>query len=248
MRFHSLIVVPVISVLSVTAAVAQQTALPEAKDVVAQMVARDAERQTSLEGYAGMRRYILTNEHMHKRAEMVVRVSGDPDGTKHFEIVSENGWKAAQKHVLQKMLESEAETSRPAERTKTRLCSDNYEFQLVGAEKNGERTTYAIDVTPKRKEKYLFHGRIWVDSEDYALVRADGNPSKNPSFWTKSVHFVHTYEKNGAFWFPVTTDSVTEARLFGTTNLTIEYFEYRQRAAQHVPGNVVEVAQRGGQR
>jgi len=248
MRFHNLIIVAVVSAIAAISAGAQQAPLPDAKDVVARMVARDAERQGSLTGYAGMRRYILTNEHMHKRAEMTVRVNGDPDGTKHFEIVSENGWKAAQKHVLQKMLESEAETSRPAERMKTRLCSDNYEFQLVGTEKTGERMAYAIDVTPKRKEKYLFHGRIWVDSEDYALVRADGNPAKNPSFWTKNVHFVHTYEKNGEFWFPVTTDSVTEARLFGTTNLTIEYFEYRPNAAPGVPGNAMDVAQAGGDR
>lgn len=248
MRFHNLIVVSIVSAIAAISAAAQQAPMPDAKDVVSRMVERDAERQASLTGYSGMRKYILANEHMHKRAEMVVRVTGDPDGTKHFEIVSEDGWKAAQKHVLRKMLESESETSRPEERIKTRLCPDNYEFQLVGKEKAGERTAYAIDVTPKRKEKYLFHGRIWVDSEDYALMRADGNPSKNPSFWTKSVHFVHTYEKSGEFWFPVTTDSVTEARLFGTTNLTIEYFEYRPNAAPRVPGNAVNVAQAGGER
>jgi len=248
MRFHSLIFGLIISTGLAVSTGAQQGQPHDVKDIVARMLARDAQRQTSLDGYAGMRRYILTNEHMHKRAEMTVRVNADPDGTKHFEVVSENGWKAAQKHVLKKMLESEAETSRPEERIKTRLCADNYEFQLVGTEKTGERTVYAIDVTPKRKEKYLFHGRIWVDSEDYALVRADGNPAKNPSFWTKSVHFVHTYEKSGEFWFPTTTESVTDARIFGATNLTIEYFEYRPKAAPQVPGNIVEVAQRRGLR
>jgi hypothetical protein len=94
----------------------------------------------------------------------------------------------------------------------------------------------------------LFHGRIWVDTEDYALVRADGNPAKNPSFWIKTVHFVHTYEKSGEFWFPVTTESVTEARLFGTTNLTIEYFEYQPIVVPRVPETAVEVVQAGGQR
>lgn len=248
MRMRSLIIGSIVSTVFVTSAAAQQTSLPDVNDVVARMIARDAQRLTSLEGYAGMRRYIFTNEHMHKHAEMTVRVNGDPDGTKHFEVVAEEGWKAAHKHVLRKMLESEAETSGPEARAKTRLSAENYEFQLAGIEKTGDRTAYAIDVTPKRKEKYLFRGRIWVDCEDYALVRADGNPAKNPSFWTKSVHFVHTYQKNGEFWFPVTTESVTEARLFGTTNLTIEYFEYRPIAAPHMPGNVVEVAQRRGQR
>jgi hypothetical protein len=247
MRVHFLIgiaMLSVLSVLSATSTVAQDTSMLPASEIVARMVAHDAQRLASLEGYAGMRRYILVNEHMHKRAEMLVRVQGDLDGTKHFEIVSEEGWKAAHKHVLHKMLESESETSSPEARTKSRLSTDNYEFQIVGSEKTGDRTTYVIDATPKRREKYLFQGRIWVDAEDYTLVRAEGNPAKNPSFWTKSVHFVHTYQKSGEFWFPLSTESVTEARIFGTTDLTIQYFDYRSNALRPA-GNSVEIAQRG---
>lgn len=217
---------------------------PSAGDVVARMLASDALRQQSLSGYEGARRYVLVNDHMHKRAEMVVRVTGDPDGTKHFEIVSETGWKAAQKHVLRKMLESEEEASRPEARSKARLSLDNYEFQIVGMEELDARSAYAIDVSPKRKDKYLFRGRIWVDAEDYALVRADGNPAKNPSFWTKSVHFTHTYQKSGTFWFPSTTDSLTDARIFGATALKIEYFDYKPGTSAAV-SNGSEFAREG---
>jgi hypothetical protein len=239
MRFNTLITISFLSLVAGRSSVAQEASLPGAHDVVAQMLERDAQRQHSLEGYEGMRRYTLVNEHMGKRAEMLVRVRGDRDGTKHFEIVTETGWKAAQKHVLHKMLDSEAETSRPEERVKARLSPDNYEFQMIGSEKAGDRTVYTIDVTPKRREKYLFCGRIWVDAEDYALVRADGNPAKNPSFWTKNVHFVHAYEKSGPFWFPLTTESVTDARLFGTTDLTIEYFEYKPKTLTAPQDSVV---------
>jgi len=244
MRFHFLISIAMLSVLADASAAAQDPSLPKADEVIGQMVAGEAQRMISFEGYEGMRRYILVNEHMHKRAEMLVRVSGDPDGTKHFEVVTETGWKAAQKHVLRKMLESESEASRPEVRVKTRLSTDNYEFQIAGTERSGERVVYAIDIRPKRREKYLFEGRIWVDAQDFALVRAEGNPAKNPSFWTKSVHFVHTYQKSGAFWFPLTTESVTDARLFGTTDLTIEYFEYKPKKLA-APQDSVEVAQRG---
>lgn len=200
---------------------------PNVNDVVARMLASDAQRQQSQSGYEGARRYVLVNEHMHKRAEMVVRVTGDPDGTKHFEIISETGWKSAQKHVLHKMLQSESETSSPEARAKTRLCPDNYAFQMAGNERVEGRLTYAIEVSPRRHDKYLFTGRIWVDAEDYALVRADGDPARNPSFWTKRVHFVHTYQKSGPFWFPLSTESITDARVFGRTDLTIEYFDYK---------------------
>src|SRR6266404_824236 len=54
----------------------------------------DLARQSSIKGYAGMRRYVLENQKFHKRAEMLVQVQGDNDGTKHFEVVSQERRKA----------------------------------------------------------------------------------------------------------------------------------------------------------
>jgi hypothetical protein len=238
MKQHVLLSVVLFLLPAAALSTAQDSSLPTASEVVERMVQRDAQRQVLAQGYAGMRRYILENDGMHKHAEMLVRVNGDSDGTKHFEIISEQGWKAAHKHVLHKMLESESQTSAPEAREKTRLCSDNYEFHMVGLVV-GDRPAYAIDVKPKRKDKLLFEGRIWVDTEDYALVRAEGNPAKNPSFWTKHIQFVHTYEKRGGCWFPLSTESVTDAHIFGRTNLTIEYFDYKPNATQFAEGMAI---------
>jgi hypothetical protein len=225
--------------LPASVAVADESpSLPTATEIVTRMGSRDLQRQVSIEGYAGMRRYVLDNQKLHKRAEMLVQVQGDPDGTKHFEVVSEDGWKAAHKHVLRKMLESESETSRPEMRASTKLNLENYDFEVIGTEMVTDRPAYVLETQPKRKEKYLFRGRIWVDAEDYALVRAEGSPAKNPSFWTKSTHFVQTYQKNGALWFPRSTQSVTEAHIFGTTDLNIEYFDYSPKAT-HAANNSV---------
>ena len=101
------------------------------------------------------------------------------------------------------------------------------------------RSAYVLEVIPKRKEKYLFRGRIWVDAEDYALVRAEGNPAKNPSFWTKSTHFVQTYQKSGALWFAHSTQSVTNVRIFGAADVSIEYFDYAPKT--HTPGQMCHV-------
>jgi hypothetical protein len=220
------------------AAADESPSLPTAEEIVARMGFRDLQRQVSIEGYAGMRRYVLDNQHLHKRAEMLVQVQGDPDGTKHFEVVSEEGWKAAHKHVLRKMLESESETSHPEARAKTRINPENYDFKIAGTEVIDGRTAYVLEVSPKRKEKYLFRGRIWVDAEDYALARAEGQPAKNPSFWTKSTHFVQIYQKSGLLWFPRSTQSVTEAHIFGTTDVNIEYFDYAPKTV-HAPDNSV---------
>jgi outer membrane lipoprotein-sorting protein len=202
---------------------------PTAEEIVTRMAAHDLARQTSIEGYAGMRRYVLENEKFHKRAEMLVQVQGDQDGTKHFVIISQEGWGGAHKHVLRKMLESETETSRPELRASAKLTPQNYDFEFVGTELLGDREAYVLDVHPKRNEKYLFRGRIWVDAEDYALARAEGKPAKKPSFWTKDIHFVQIYQKRGRLWFPRSTQSVTEAHLFGTTDVSIEYRDYQPK-------------------
>jgi len=216
---------PILSLLvtPVFCTAAEGPNLPSANDVVAKMLASDAQRQQSLSGYEGARRYVLVNDHMHKSAEMVVRVTGNPDGTKHFGIVSEMGWKAAQKHVLRKMLESEEEASHPEARSKARLSPDNYEFQMVGTDELDGRSVYTIDVSPKRKEKYLFRGRIWVDADDYALVRAEGNPAKNPSFWTKRVDVVKQYGRVGGLRVPIRLDTTAEMRLVGKSTMTMIY-------------------------
>src|SRR5216684_1264261 len=217
MKNHFLLAALLLLPASVAAA-DESPSVPTATEIIIRMGLRDLRRQVSIEGYAGMRRYVLDNQ--------------------HFEVVSEEGWKAAHKHVLRKMLESESETSHPEARAKTRINPENYDFKMAGTEVIDGRTAYVLEVSPKRKEKYLFRGRIWVDAEDYALARAEGQPAKNPSFWTKSTHFVQIYQKSGLLWFPRSTQSVTEAHIFGTTDVNIEYFDYAPKTV-HAPDNSV---------
>lgn len=197
-----------------------------ADEVMARVAERDGQRERLGGGYSGSREYVLYNHRLNKRAEMVASVVCDTNGTKRFEVISEDGWKSANKHVLRKMLDSESETSQPDTRPKTRMVPGNYEFHLVGSEYLRGRSSYVIDAVPKRSDKYLFRGRIWVDAEDFAVARVEGQPAKNPSFWTRSVRFVQQYHKSGPFWFPLETTSFTEAMIFDGTDVTIRYFDY----------------------
>ena len=77
-----------------------------------------------------------------------------------------------------------------------RLAAANYNFRLVGTEKQNDRPCYVLDAEPKTKNKYLFRGRVWIDAEDAAVAHIDAHPAQNPSFWTTNVHFVHRYGEN----------------------------------------------------
>ena len=201
-------------------------ALPAADEVIARMIAHDSERQAALHGYTAIRRYVLENRDHHKRAEMLVRMICREDGSKQFEVVSADGWGGARKHVFPRLLEAEVEAARPDLRERSRITPENYTFEMVGREDVLGRPAYVIAIEPKTPNKYLARGRIFVDADEYAIVRVEGKPAKNPSFWVKSVHFVHDYDKSGSFWFPVSDRSMTDVRIFGATEMTIEYFDY----------------------
>jgi hypothetical protein len=200
--------------------------LHSADQVVARMIARDSERQAALHGYTAYRRYVLENRAHHKQAEMLVRMICREDGSKQFEVVSASGWSVARKHVFPRLLEAEIDAARPDLREHSRITPENYTFEIAGTDEVRGRLAYVISIEPKTQNKYLARGRIWVDADEYAVVRVEGQPAKNPSFWFKSVHFVHEYNKNGPFWFPVSDRSVTDARILGATEMTIEYFDY----------------------
>jgi hypothetical protein len=201
-------------------------AAPTADEIVTRMIAHDSERQAALHGYTAYRRYVLENRNRHKQAEMLVRMSCREDGSKQFEVVSEDGWGGAMKHVFPRLLEAEIEAARPDLRERSRITPENYTFETTGTDDVRGRLAYVVSIEPKTSNKYLARGRIWVDADEYAIVRVEGQPAKNPSFWFKSVHFVHEYDKKGPFWFPVSDRSVTDVRIFGTTEMRIEYFDY----------------------
>ena len=215
----------VIVLSAVTLASAQTSvSLPSSNDVVARMMQFDAQRQSELVGYTATRRYVAVNR--KRRAEMVVRITCSSDGAKQFSIVSEQGSSAIRKHVFYKLLNEEAEASRRGTRNSTRLTPENYDFQLIGQEALATGPTYVLAIKPKAANKYLIDGKIWVNANDYAIVRIEGQPAKSPSFWVSSVHFVHTYQKVNQFWFASSTRTTSHIFIFGDSELTIENSEY----------------------
>ena len=225
----------ILALAIVMAASDSKPTLRTAHEVVAGMIARDSERQATLHGYTAIRRYVLENRSYHKRAEMLVRMTCLEDGSKQFEVVSSNGWGGARRHVFPRLLEAETEAARPDRRERSRITPENYTFEMAGMEYVRGRPAFVLTIEPKSRNEYLTRGRIWVDADEYAIIRVEGKPAKNPSFWVKSVHFVHDYDKDGSFWFPVSDHSVTDVRMFGATEMSIEYFDYTPNASPFAP-------------
>jgi hypothetical protein len=104
--------------------------------------------------------------------------------------------------------------------------------QPPAREAPGGRPCYVLQVIPKRNQKLLYRGIIWVDASDFAVARIAAEPAKNPSFWISSTEIEHQYGKYGEFWLPAMNRSVTRVRLGGRAVLTINYGLYENIRAE----------------
>jgi hypothetical protein len=219
---------PVTAQPSNTPAIEPRAALT-AEQVVDNLVRRNLERAQALAAYQGTRIYRLEYHGFpgSRSAEMVVDVTYKSPETKEFTIRSETGSKLLIERVFKKLLQSEKEALTEANPRLTALNRDNYLFAQVGYESTLDGSFYILSVEPRTKNKLLYRGRIWVDAEDFAVVRLEGEPAKNPSFWTKDTKINQIYAKVSDFWLPVSNRSTTSTRLGGHAYLTIEYKDYR---------------------
>jgi hypothetical protein len=197
-------------------------------EVVANLVAGNAERAKALESYTGRRTYRLEYHGFpgNLQSEMIVTVIYRAPSTKKFTVISEKGSKLIIDRVFHKLLESEEEALNANNRQATALNQLNYEFTLIRFERTLERSCYVLAVRPKASNKFLYRGTIWVDATDFAVWRIEAEPAKNPSFWTKKSWILQTYIKAGNFWMPSSNRTTTTVRFGGKAVLNIDYDDY----------------------
>jgi hypothetical protein len=212
-----------------------------AEEVVARVVAMNEVRAKALANYSSVRNYHLECHCIAaKEADMVVRVDYRAPNNKEFSIVSESGSDSVRHKVFRKLLEAEQESTQDENERRSAITAENYAFRLLRHEKTGEQEVYILEAKPRHKNKFLFSGLVWVDGKDFAIIRVEGEPAVNPSWWTKKTDFTRIYDKVGEFWLPRSNDSVTKVRILGTAVLTIEYRDYRVTQAS---GGTVQSSQ-----
>lgn len=199
-----------------------------ADQVMARVEAMNQLRAEELGGYSSVRTYHLKLHGLISReAEMVVRVDYHAPRTKEFTVIAESGSAAVRNRVFRRLLEAELDSTDPKSQQHSAITRANYRFQLVDHYKTGDGEFYVLKAEPKTKDKYLFAGRIWVDADDFAVTKIDGQPAVNPSWWTRRTDFKRIYERIGEFWLPESNRSVTKVRIFGTAVMTISYRDYQ---------------------
>ena len=199
------------------------------EQVLANLEQKDAQRAAALEQFEGKRIYRMQYHGFpsDRDAEMVVKVHFRAPNSKEFTVLSQTGSKFVIDHIFKKLMESEQEALKTDNRHDMALTRQNYDFELVGYDTTPDGPQYVIKILPKTKNKFLCRGKIWVDAKDFAVVRIEGEPGKNPSMWIKKTGIAHRYVKVDDFWLPAENHTESFIRLGGKATLSIEYQDYK---------------------
>lgn len=201
-------------------------------EIIAQLLLHNQLREAQLEHYSVVRTYEVRNHDGQLSAQEVVRMDYQAPGKKTFRKASEKGSGAVRHMVFDRLMESEKEAAAGREHHDSALTPANYTFTRIGEEDLGPYHCYVVQVAAKRKDKYLFEGSVWIDAQDFAVVKIAGHPARKLSFWINRADFVRRYQKIGEFWVPYRDETVVHVRLFGEKLFTIDHKEYSINASE----------------
>ncbi|MCU1293043.1 MAG: putative sigma regulatory protein MucB/RseB [Bryobacterales bacterium] len=200
--------------------------LQSASEVVLRMNRALREQERELCRYSVHRRYILRNRHLEPEATSSVMMNYDAASGKHFTITGSQHSGGISQRVFKNAMEAEesASTERPSP---SEINSQHYSLSFDGIETRNGRRCYRIGLKPRERTKYLLDGVAWIDAADFALVRVEGAFARPLSFWIGRPLFQQDYGRYGRFWLPSHSRSLAYVKLFGESELEIEYFDYQ---------------------
>ena len=194
--------------------------------VFAEMASHNELRSAALLDYTALRTYQVVDPKGKVHAEESGRMEYHAPDKKTFVVTSEKGSGLIRHLALSPLIASEIEAASGKQHHDSSITPANYSLHLLGEQQVGPYRCFVAQAVPKRLDKYLFEGRIWIDIQDFAIVRIEGHPAKKLSFWIERADFVREYQKIEEFWVPRRDETFVQVRLYGKKILTIDHQDY----------------------
>lgn len=193
-------------------------------EILARMMARNEWQDNNLLEFRSHRKFYARNARFKTDSTMYVQTVFRRPDQMESTVTRHEGSNLIRSRVFDKILEAEAET-RATKRSKQQadIIPMNYNFALVGTEQCADRGCFRLRISPKQRSKYALDGEVWIDSEDFSIVRIHGTPAKKPSMWTLKTEIDRRYKKVDGIWLPERLDSTSDILVAGHSTLSIEY-------------------------
>jgi hypothetical protein len=225
----AIVMVPALSLAQNAAQAPASPTLPSLTpaEIVQQVQRHNQARLDELRQYKALRHYLVEYKGFGHNvdAKMDVEVIYDAASGQNFRIVSQGGSNLLCDKVLKRAVDSEKEASQ--NKASTALSESNYTFIYLGTDTVDGRPAYMLHEEPLKEGKFLTRGKIWIDAADFAVIKMETEPAKNPSFWISRTSINSSSVKTDGFWLPGKTRSETKVRIGGTAVLTIDYGTYQ---------------------
>lgn len=202
----------------------------------AELDAHNEIRKSALHDYTDLRTYQVVDLKGKVHAEEIGRMEFRAPDKKTFVVTSQTGSGIVRRMALNQLISSEVQAAAGKEHHDSVISPENYSLDLLGEQQVGPYHCFVAQAVPKRKDKYLFEGKVWIDADEYAVVRIEGHPAKKPSFWIQRADFIRQYQKIGSFWLPQRDETLVQVRMYGKEDLTIDHQDYVVNAAQKQEG------------
>lgn len=201
-----------------------QSSTPSLQLIVSRMAEARAQNQARLRSYIVTREYTLFGkDEQRRRTDVTAEISFQPPGFKQYRIVQTQGSGLGER-IVRRMLDGETQIVK--DYAATDISPDNYEFRFLGEDESLGVRCYLVSLTPKRNEKTLLRGIVWVDANNYLLRRMEAAPAKSPSWWLRDVELVFSYEDVEGLWLQTASQFTTNVRLFGRHTMTSRDVRY----------------------
>jgi len=150
-------------------------------------------------------------------SDVMTQIKFTPPDIKTFIITDAQGNPRGKK-IVSAILEQEVVSAKEGHRGD--ISRSNYDFVFLREQDFGAVPEYVLHIIPKRKEKGLLLGDIWVDAKTYRIRQIIGVPLKTPSFWIKDLHITVQYAAVNEMWIPVSVDAIATIRFLGIYSLS----------------------------
>jgi len=150
-------------------------------------------------------------------SDVMTQISFTPPDIKTFKITDAQGSPRGKK-IVSAILEQEVVSAKEGHQGD--VSRMNYDFVFLREQNFGVIPEYVLHIIPKRKEKGLLLGDIWVDAKTYRIRQVIGVPLKTPSFWIKDLHITVQFAAVNDMWIPVSVDAIATVRLLGIYSLS----------------------------
>jgi hypothetical protein len=214
--------------LLIATAAAQQ---PDASTVIHGIDEEVQARVNHVEGFTDIEHYAVFrgDDETHPSAEMTARDTYKKGHGKTYTILSQSGSGVVQRYGLHPLLKNETDINEPSKVEESWFNSANYEMRLEAGEVqavNG-RKCYVLAITPKRPAPNMIDGTLWVDANDYSIVKVQGVASKSPSIFAGTTHMMREYVNIDGYPMATHARAESESHWFGRTVVVIDYSDYR---------------------